>query len=325
MKKIAVILLNLGGPDSQKSVQNFLFNLFYDPAIIPLPSLFRFPLAKFLSSRRAPTSRAIYAKLGGSSPILKNTQAQAQALEKTLNETPSDTQYKIFIAMRYGPPFADETAIAVKEYAPDDIILLSLYPQFSYVTTQSSIFDWQRAAKKQRLKLKITAICNYPEEKGFIQTLSASISHAYEEALPFGKPRLLLSAHGLPEANVKAGDPYPAQCLKTAIAVQKELAIDDLDSVLCFQSRVGRQKWITPSTESEIYRAGQDKVPVIIAPISFVSDHAETLVEIDIDYRAWAQRCGVPFFTRVPTVGTAPAFISGLAQMLREAVAREPD
>ena len=219
--------------------------------------------------------------------------------------------------MRYWHPFAKEVVCDVKNFAPDEIILLPLYPQFSTTTTESSVKDWQRAASKSGLDAPTKMICCYPQESGFIRALAASVRKAYDEAKKYGTPRILFSAHGLPEKIIEAGDPYQSQCAMTVEALRCELNSENLDFVLCFQSRVGPLKWIGPSTDDEVRRAGQDKTPIVVAPIAFVSDHSETLVEIDIEYRHLAQQCGVPFFAFVPAVGTAPEFIHGLAQLIR--------
>ncbi|MDE1900643.1 MAG: ferrochelatase [Alphaproteobacteria bacterium] len=317
MTKTAVILFNLGGPDAQESVRPFLFNLFNDEAIIRVPQPLRWFIATMISSRRAPIARAIYKQMGGGSPIMPNTQAQADALENALNEK-SSTRYKCFIAMRYWHPFAGEAARAVKDYGPDNIILLPLYPQFSTTTTQSSFKDWHRAAAKAGIAAPTQSICCYPQLDGFVSALAAAIRPVYAEAQKYGAPRILFSAHGLPEKIVKAGDPYADQCAATADALRRALAVDKRDSVLCFQSRVGPLKWIGPSTDDEVRRAGRDKVPLVVVPIAFVSDHSETLVEINIEYRHLAAQGGAPFFGFVPAVGAAPAFIDGLAQLVRQ-------
>ncbi|MDE2028996.1 MAG: ferrochelatase [Alphaproteobacteria bacterium] len=323
MKKIAVILFNLGGPDAPEAVEPFLFNLFNDKAIIRAPQPIRYLIAKLISTRRAPIAREIYAKIGGASPILKNTQAQADILTQALNAR-GDTLYKCFIAMRYWHPFADGAAHAVKAFAPDEIVLLPLYPQFSTTTTQSSFDDWRRAACRQKLDIQTREVCCYSEEPGFIHAVAAFVRPAYDEAKKHGNPRILFSAHGLPEKIVKAGDPYAAQCAQTVEALRHELAIENLDSVLCFQSRVGPLKWIGPATDDEIRRAGAEKRPLVLVPVAFVSDHSETLVEIDIEYRALAGKCGVPFFASTPAVGTAPAFIEGLARLVEGACLSGP-
>jgi len=315
--KIAVVLFNLGGPDNPKAVEPFLYNLFNDEAIIRLPKIFRALLAKIISVRRAKTAQAIYAQMGGSSPILKNTEAQASALEKHLNDASSENTYKSFVAMRYWHPFADETARNVKIFAPERIILLPLYPQFSTTTTASSFKDWARAAKRNELKASTQRICCYPQQGGFIDALAKLTRERYVEAQKYGQPRILFSAHGLPEKIIESGDPYRDQCEMTVEALRRELgALLATDTVLCFQSRVGPLKWITPATEDEIRRAGQDKVPVVIVPIAFVSEHSETVVELDIEYRHVANEAGVPFYAVVPTVGITSDFIVGLAELV---------
>ena len=251
--------------------------------------------------------------MGGSSPILKNTQDQAKALEEKLNAEEKN-HYKTFIAMRYWHPFAKQTAREVKAFAPDEIFLLPLYPQFSTTTTGSSLKNWERTARKEGIQVPVKTLCC---DQGFIRALAQSVRSSYLEAQKYGKPRVLFSAHGLPEKIIKAGDPYQDQCEKTVAALRRELKIENLDSVLCFQSRVGPMKWITPSTEDEVCRAGKEKAPLIIAPIAFVSDHSETLVEIDKEYRALAQKTGVPFFVSVRPVGVAADFIEGLARLVQ--------
>jgi ferrochelatase len=315
MKKTAVILFNLGGPDSPAAVRPFLFNLFNDPAIIRLPTIFRFLLAKLISSRRAKVAQAIYGLIGGRSPILENTQAQARALEQRLNNDQEWT--RCFVAMSYWHPFCEETVVDVKRFAPDRIVLLPLYPQFSTTTTASSLKAWQEASQRAGLKPPITTVCCYPDQPGFIATLAALIHPAYQQASEHGKPRLLLSAHGLPEKIIASGDPYRWQCERTAQALTSALKIDNLDWVLCYQSRVGPLKWITPATDQEIVRAGVDKVPLVIAPIAFVSEHSETLVEIDMEYRQLAAQVGVPYFAYTGAVATAPDFVDGLATLVR--------
>ncbi len=311
MSKTAIILFNLGGPDKPAAVKPFLFNLFYDPAIIRLPKPLRFLIAKLISGKREKTAQEIYGKIGGGSPILPNTEAQARALEQKLGQ-----HFKCFIAMRYWHPFVEDIMADVKNYAPDHIVLLPLYPQFSTTTTESSLKSWQEAAKKSGLNQPTKTICCYPEQMGFIQSLAAKIRTSYAEAMNYGKPRILFSAHGLPEKIVTAGDPYPQHCQRTVDALSQELKIPELDSVLCFQSRVGPLKWIGPSTDEEIKRAAADKVPLVIAPIAFVSDHSETLVEIDMEYRDLALEHGAPFFAYSGTVAADPVFIDGLAALV---------
>lgn len=322
MTKTAIILFNLGGPDQPSAVRPFLFNLFNDPAIIGAPAPIRLALAWFLSARRAPVARKIYDHLGGGSPILPNTQAQANALEQALGDVGS---VRCFIAMRYWQPRAAEVAQEVKAFGPDRIVLLPLYPQFSTTTSASSLAEWAKAAKAQGLGgVPSWTIGCYPHEQGFAQAAADLIAPALDRAASAGAPRLLLSAHGLPKKIVDAGDPYQFQVEQSAAAILAALNRPDLDSVICYQSRVGPLEWIGPSTDSEIRRAGMQGKPLVIFPIAFVSDHSETLVELEIECRELAMEQGVPLFERVAAVGDHPAFIAGLAGLVRAALVKAP-
>jgi protoporphyrin/coproporphyrin ferrochelatase len=317
MARRAVVLMNLGGPDSPRAVRPFLYNLFSDPAIIGLPAPLRRPLAWIIAARRAPIARKIYDQLGGASPLLANTEAQAWALEAELG-----ADYRCFIAMRYWHPLTAAAVSGVKAWQPDEIILLPLYPQYSTTTTASSLALWRQEAMRQGLGGKTRAIRSYPAAAGFIAAIAGLVAATLAKADAAGKPlRLLFSAHGLPVKIVAAGDPYPSEIETTAAAVASALARPGLDWLVCYQSRVGPLAWLGPSVEEELRRAGRDGVAVVIAPISFVSEHSETLVELDRDYRRLAENCGVPAYYRVPTVGTDPRFIAALAGLVREAAA----
>ena len=312
-KKTAVILFNLGGPDCLKAVEPFLFNLFNDPAIIGLPSFIRTPLAKFIARRRGEKARGIYEQMGGKSPILENTEAQARALEAALAP---HGNFKVFITMRYWHPMADETAEKVKEWGADEMILLPLYPQFSTTTTGSSFKDWDRACRKMKLNVPTRNICCYPVATEFVTAEAQLIRTAYEQARAFGTPRVLFSAHGLPEKIIKKGDPYQWQVEQTTAAIVREMDIFGLDIVNCYQSRVGPLKWIGPSTEDEIARAAKDGTPIILVPIAFVSEHSETLVELDIEYTELAEHHGMKHYFRVPTVSVDVHFIAALKTLV---------
>jgi ferrochelatase len=312
-QKTAVILFNLGGPDSQQAVQPFLFNLFNDPAIIRLPNPFRWLLAKLISSRRAPKAAEIYAQMGGRSPILPQTEAQAAALKTALG---SD-DYAVFIAMRYWHPFAAEAAKAAKDWGAERVILLPLYPQFSTTTTGSSLTDWQRAAKQVGLDVPTAAIGCYPDEPGFVAAQTQLLQAALLQAETMGKPRILFSAHGLPKKVVNDGDPYQMQVEKSVAAIQRQLKRPDLEMQICYQSRVGPLEWIGPATDAEIERASKEGRVVVVVPVAFVSEHSETLVELDIEYAELAQHNGAAGYVRVPTVGVQPEFIAGLARLVR--------
>jgi ferrochelatase len=312
MGRIAIVLMNLGGPDSLNAVEPFLLNLFRDPAIIRLPVFLRLPLARLIARGRAKVAREIYARLGGGSPLLANTEAQARALEVALGD-----RYRSFVAMRYWHPTSAEAARAVAEWAPDEIVCLPLYPQFSTTTTASSLAAWRNAAVRLGLDRPTRVVCCYPVAKGFVETIAGLIRPVLDRASGFAKPpRLLLTAHGLPKRIVAAGDPYPRQVEQTAGAVVAALARPGLDWQVCYQSRVGPLEWIGPATDAEIRRAGAAGVPLVVAPISFVSEHSETLVELDLDYRHVAESSGVPAYCRVATVSIEPGFIAALAALV---------
>jgi ferrochelatase len=321
--KLAVVLFNLGGPDSLEAVEPFLKNLFSDPAILSVPSFVRGPLAQFIARRRAPIAREIYAKIGGRSPILEETEKQAAALEGALAAEGHDA--RAFVAMRCWKPFSDQVAAAVKAWTPERIVLLPLYPQYSTTTAQSSLADWHRAARAANLLTPTSRVCCYPWDAGFIRAEADLIRDAFARTNPDISYRLLLSAHGLPERTVAKGDPYRWQVEQTAQAIVAELAIPNLDWNVCYQSRVGPLKWIGPATDAEVRRAGAGKTGVVMAPIAFVSEHSETLVELDIEYGHLARDTGVPDYIRVPTVGHHAAFIEGLARLVSAAaVAQTP-
>lgn len=310
--KTAVVLFNLGGPDSPAAVKPFLFNLFNDPAIIRLPQPLRFLVAKIISTLRARKARAIYQQIGGKSPILDNTMAQAAALEEQLK---SKGDYKVFVCMRHWHPMSDVVVKKVKAYGPDHVVMLPLYPQYSVTTTGSSFADWNKACRDAGLTVATAQLCCYPAERSFIAAHAKLIREMYWKASEEGKPRVLFSAHGLPERLVTGGDPYQWQVERTVDAIIDILAIDELDYSICYQSKVGPTEWLGPSTEEEIIQAGEERVPALIVPVSFVSEHSETLVELDIAYRALAAKYAVPGYWRTPTLAAEPLFIEALADM----------
>lgn len=318
-KRIAVVLFNLGGPDKTESIRPFLFNFFMDKNIIRLPLPLRFFIATLIAQRRSRREAGeSYGFLGGGSPLLVNTQTQAQALKAALL-TLGDAEYEVFVCMRYWHPLSAEVVQKVQTWNPDRIVLLPLYPQYSTTTTRSSLQAWNKACAQAGLDLPTSLICCYPESRGFIKASADNIRRVYQQALLETKdkgikpPRVLFSAHGLPEDIIRGGDPYQAQCEQSARAMVKELDISELDWAICYQSRVGPKKWLSPSTGEALVQAAKDGVPVIIYPHAFVSEHVETLVEIEVEYRHEAQHLGVPYFVRVPTVGSADSFIQDLA------------
>lgn len=292
--------MNLGGPAQEADIRPFLFNFFMDKNIIALPAPLRFLLAKWIAARRSKgAAHESYGRLGYKSPLLENTQKQAKALQEILGD-----DFKVFVSMRYWHPLAQEVAAQVKEYNPDKTILLPLYPQYSTATTKSSFEDFP-------LKDVLT-VCCYPLQDGFIGASADNIKKELAKASP--KTRVLFSAHGLPKKTIRAGDPYQWQCEKSAEAIAKAAGI--VDWQICYQSRVGPLKWIEPSVQEALQKAAQDGVGVVIYPHAFVSEHVETLVELDIEYKELAKTLGVPYFARVQTVGAHPDFIKGLSALV---------
>jgi len=319
--RLAVVLCNLGGPDSLEAVEPFLRNLFSDPAILPLPWPLRQWVARLIAWRRAPVARAIYAKLGGASPILAETEAQARALEAALSR--KDVSARVVVAMSAAPPFSEDAAKAVVEWQPDRVVLLPLYPQFSTTTTASALMAWRAAVKKLGLQCPTAWVCCYPWDEGFIGAEVALVQSALAARIASVDYRVLFSAHGLPDYVVRRGDPYAWQAARSAEAIVQALGEQQLDWRLCFQSRVGPLKWLEPSTEAEIRKAGAEGKGLIVVPVAFVSEHSETLVELDLEYGKLAREAGSPHYIRVPTVGVTTSFIEGLAGLTLKAAAAD--
>ncbi len=316
-ERLAVVLFNLGGPDDLPAVRPFLANLFSDPAILGLPALLRWPLAQLIASLRAPKARRLYERIGGRSPLVEATRAQAAALEEELKAP--ETPVRVFVAMRYWHPMSDETARQVKAFAPERIVLLPLYPQYSTTTTGSSLADWRRAARAAGLDVPTQAVCCYPTHPGLIAAHAARIDDLRRSHAGGERFRILFSAHGLPERVIEQGDPYQWQVEQMVDAIVERLDPTPEDWAICYQSRVGPMAWIGPSIADEVARAGADGQSLIVVPVAFVSEHSETLFELDILYRNMARSCGIPVFLRVPALGTEPAFIAALADLVKSA------
>lgn len=310
-RKVGVVLFNLGGPDGPDDVQPFLFNLFNDPAIIGAPGPVRWALANYISRTREKSAKANYALMGGGSPLLPGTKAQAAALDAALAEVAPEIEARAFIAMRYWTPFVADAANAVRAWGADEVVLLPLYPQYSTTTTGSSLTAWRKAAPD----IRVRTVCCYPREADFIAAHARLIRETWETAGAPANARVLFSAHGLPERVVKAGDPYQWQVEETSSAVAALLPELE-DWAICYQSRVGPLTWIGPSTEDEIRRAGADGKAVILSPIAFVSEHIETLVELDDEYAELARHEGVSAYHRAPALGEDAQFIKALAGLV---------
>ena len=323
-RRLAIVLFNLGGPDRPEAIRPFLLNLFRDPAILRVPFFVRPLLAWIIARARVAPATANYALIGGKSPLLELTIGQAGALERALPELDA----RCFVAMRYWHPFSLETARAILKWKPDRILLLPLYPHYSTTTSGSSIRAWREAAAKAGLVAEVTTLCCWFDDPGYAAATAAIVAGSYAEARveldPATPLRVLFSAHGLPEIIVKSGDPYQHQIERCVAAVLAAWGQADIDWAICYQSRATPQKWIGPSTEDEIERAAHDRVAVLVVPIAFVSDHSETLVELDIEYREVAAKAGLPGYFRAPAQNSDPRFIAALADIVRGACARGP-
>ena len=319
MKKTAVVLFNLGGPSILSDVKPFLFNLFYDRAIISLPNPFRWLLAKFISSFREQTSKKIYESMGGGSPLLRGTLSQAAALEKKLLSS-KNSEFKVFVSMKYWHPFSEETIKKIEQYNPDEILLLPLYPQFSTTTTGSSLEDFYKNTRETQVSEKtMKAICCFFNDETFIEAHVSLIKQQLKQIkAPLNEITILFSAHGLPVSVIEKGDPYEDQVQKTVELIKSKLAIKEIKYEICYQSRVGLKKWLSPSTKDSIIEAGRRGDTVVVVPVVFVSEHSETLVELDKDYREIATKNGVKNYYRVEALSTNEIFIDSLKKICLE-------
>jgi ferrochelatase len=304
-KTTAVVLLNVGGPSSLKDVYPFLVSFFSDPAILTFPLPFRYVLSRILASVRLKKSKHIYEQLGGGSPLLPQTLSQANSLEKELGDG-----YKVFVAMRHAAPFIKDVSHDVSANSFEKTILLPLCPHYSSTTNGSFFQAWEAAHGPCAIRIP-----SYPTLDGFLEAIVELTTPCYTRAKKEGVPRVLFTAHGLPEKIIQQGDPYQRQIEETAAALKKKMGFPDIN--VCYQSRVGFLPWIGPSLEEEIRKAGKEKRPLVVVPISFVSEHSETLIELDVDMKILALKAGCPHYERVQTVQTHPSFIKGLASLVR--------
>jgi protoporphyrin/coproporphyrin ferrochelatase len=315
---LAVVALNMGGPDSPQAVEAFLRNLFSDPDLIqlgwarPLQPL----LARMIARRRASFSRAAYTQIGGKSPILEESQAQVEAVSKAMASL--GVAARPYVAMSYWHPFPRETAARMRGNGITQAVLLPLYPHRSRTTTGSVLRAMQSALAEH--KIGCARLEGYATAPGYIEALCARIDEASAQ-LPEAERTtapVLFSAHGLPESYVRNGDPYLDDVRSTVTAITRRLGLGER-ARLCFQSRVGRRRWLGPTTEETLDSLASTGVhSVCVVPVSFTGEHVETLQEIDILYREHAARRGITHFARARTVGCHPAFISELAKRSAE-------
>ena len=326
--RLGVVLFQLGGPDSPEAVEPFLYNLFCDPDIINFFGGFlaRRPLAWWIAHRRAGVVREHYDAIGGQSPIRRLTELQARKLEETLAP---DFDARCFIAMRYWHPLTQEALKAVNAAAFNVLVLLPLYPQYSFATTLSSLKEWRRVAAARDSRARAEAprevlIEEFHLHPQYVGALVRNVETALARFADRRNANLVFSAHGLPLSLIARGDPYQRQVQETVAAVMARGGWPNAHT-LCFQSRVGRQKWLEPSLTQTLERLPREgKKHLLIIPISFVTEHIETLHEINIEARAHALASGVEQFEVMPALDGSPEFIAALASLVRAAVATEP-
>lgn len=340
--KVGVLLLNLGGPETGDDVEEFLYNLFADPDIIRLPgplALLQGSIAYFIAKRRAPKSRAAYESIGGGSPILKYSKAQAKLLEESLKD-----QYGLsvntYIGMRYWKPFTEEALDAICKDGIKALVILPLYPQFSISTSGSSLRVLQEEFSKHASRygnMMHTVIPSWYDRPGYVRAMAdliqkeldsftkSEIADAKEEIPDLPPLHVLFSAHGVPKSYIEAGDPYQKQIVECVDKIGKELfssrTPEELQVHLSYQSRVGPIEWLRPYTDDVLPDLGEKGVRnLVVVPISFVSEHIETLEEIDIEYRELAEESGVTNWRRCPALNTDETFIKDMADMVYEAL-----
>jgi protoporphyrin/coproporphyrin ferrochelatase len=323
MGRLGVLLLNLGGPEQLSDVRPFLFNLFSDPEIIriPIPALQK-PLAWLISSSRFRKSQANYEKIGGGSPLRRITEEQAIAIEKELQERGTDAQ--VYIGMRYWNPFTAEALEAIRRDGIEDLVILPLYPQFSISTSGSSFRLIDRIWKENPgLKpLKYTVVPSWFERPGYLNAMAELIAREIDKCPDPNEARVFFSAHGVPVSYVtEGGDPYQQEIEHCAEEIMKTMDRPN-QYTLAYQSKVGPVEWLQPYTEDAIVELAQQGVKdLVVVPISFVSEHIETLEEIDIEYRELAEESGIHTFNRVPALDTNPTFITAMADLVLDAAA----
>jgi len=323
-KRVGIVMFQLGGPDSLEAVEPFLMNLFLDPDIIPLGplGLLRWPIAKLISSRRSIPVAGRYAQIGRRSPIGTLTDRQRVRLTEAVSPYMDPVAV---VAMRYWHPFTDEALQALRKAGPlDEIVLLPLYPHYSYATTLSSMKEWRRVYGQPKGGPPERTVESFYDHPLYIQALVQRIGSMLRQFPDSSRIHLVFSAHGLPMSLVEKGDPYPKQIEETVRLVcergAQQFAGWPRIHLLCYQSRVGPAKWLQPPFTSTMDRLGHEGVKeALVAPISFVTEHIETLHEINIEGRADAKKVGIEMYRMMPAVGDSPLFIAALKDLVLHA------
>ncbi len=312
---LGIVLLQLGGPSSLEEVQPFLENIFQDPELfdLPTPVSLRSWLAKRLSTWRAKQATPLYAAIGGRSPIGEITSRQAEALEQVMSQT---LECRVFVAMRYGTPTTAMAVEAVQNSPCNRLVLLPLYPHYSAATTGSSLRDWERKAEENGLELPTVTIASYYSLPAYIAAISERLREALGRFPARSEPHVVFSAHGLPKKFIEQGDPYRDQIEETVRLLVRDCSLGTRHT-LCYQSRVGPQRWLKPSLKETLRGLGRAGTKsVLVVPVSFVSDHLETLSEINIEARKIANAWGVRHFETMTGLNDGPAFIAALAELV---------
>jgi len=321
--KLGVVLFQLGGPDSLASIEPFLYNLFRDPDIIdfPLARIARQPLARLIASTRARHVERHYAEIGGRSPILEHTARQAAALEAALR---AHCDARVVVAMRYWHPFTEEAIQALERHRPEEVVLLPLYPQYSKTTTGSSLNEWRRRFHPNGWAPRVAAIEEFHQDGAYLDAVVEAVNGTLDGTEDWSETDFVFSAHSVPVAVVERGDPYQRQIERTAELVWQRGGWPGRRH-LCYQSKVGASKWLRPSMHETLQRlAAEKRRRVVVVPISFVSDHVETLYEISIEHREQARTLGIADFRMVPGLNDSPRFIAALAGLVRNCLAAQP-
>jgi ferrochelatase len=317
--KLGVVLFQLGGPDSLENIEPFLYNLFCDPDIIDFPfaRIARQPLAKLISVTRARHVQHHYAEIGGRSPILEHTTRQAAALEAALRV---DHDARVVVAMRYWHPFTEEAIGLLERHRPDEVVLLPMYPQYSKTTTGSSLNEWRRRFHPNGWAPRVRAIEEFHQDAAYLDAVVDTVNGTVAGMEDLAGADFVFSAHSLPVAVVERGDPYQRQIERTAELVWQRGGWPGRKCV-CYQSKVGASKWLRPSMHETIKRlSAENRKHVVVVPISFVSDHVETLHEIAIEHREQARGLGIEDFRMAPGLNDSPRFIAALAGLVRRSL-----
>ncbi|HTP36151.1 MAG TPA: ferrochelatase [Candidatus Acidoferrales bacterium] len=317
--RLGVVLFQLGGPDSLESIEPFLYNLFCDPDIIDFPfaRIARKPLARLISMNRAQHVAQHYARIGGKSPILENTARQAAALEAELRRC---FDARVVVAMRYWHPFTAQAILQVEEFAPDELVLLPLYPQYSRTTTGSSLNEWSRHFQPDGWRPRVHVIEQFYEDPAYLETLVETVNRSLREFADPSDVDVIFSAHSVPIAVIEGGDPYQRHVERTVDRVWQR-GQWPARRHLCYQSKVGASRWLAPPMHETLRRlAAEHRRHVLIVPVSFVSDHVETLYEIEIEHREQARELGIDDYRMTPGLNDSPSFIQALAGLVRRSL-----